>query len=146
MQFLVVECVDANLSQSLADPVDVGRDRNRHVDDRPRPVTRQVGTWAICPLGVMITSPFTERTVVIRRLMSSTVPSAGAGTPITEMRIRSPKPYWRSAIRKKPARHPKHHATELSAVKPTVAEILSDPSNLTFRLNFPTFGYSDIID
>ena len=47
--------------------------------------------------------------------------------------------------------HRKHHATELSAVKPTVAEILSDPSNLTFRLNgydpdFPTFGYNDIID
>jgi 3-oxoacyl-[acyl-carrier-protein] synthase-3 len=45
----------------------------------------------------------------------------------------------------------KHHATELSAVKPTVAEILADPSNLTFRLSgydpdFPTFGYEDIID
>jgi len=47
--------------------------------------------------------------------------------------------------------HRRHHATELSAIKPTVAEILSDSSNLTFRLNgydpdFPTFGYSDIID
>jgi len=47
--------------------------------------------------------------------------------------------------------HRKHHATELSAVKPTVAEILADPSNRTFRLNgydpdFPTFAYDDIID
>jgi 3-oxoacyl-[acyl-carrier-protein] synthase III len=47
--------------------------------------------------------------------------------------------------------HRKHHATELSAIKPTVAEILSEPSNLTFRLNgydpdFPTFGYDDVID
>jgi len=47
--------------------------------------------------------------------------------------------------------HRKHHATELSAIKPTVAEILSDPSNRTFRLNaydpdYPTFGYNDIID
>ena len=31
--------------------------------------------------------------------------------------------------------HRKHTATELSAIKPTVADILSDPSNLTFRLN-----------
>jgi len=47
--------------------------------------------------------------------------------------------------------HRKHHATELSAIKPTVAQILSDPSNLTFRLagydaDFPTFGYDEIID
>ena len=47
--------------------------------------------------------------------------------------------------------HRKHHATELSAIKPTVADILSDPSNLTFRLNgydpdFPTFALDDIID
>jgi len=47
--------------------------------------------------------------------------------------------------------HRRHHASELSAIKPTVAEILSDPRNLTFRLNghdadFPTFGYDDIID
>ncbi len=45
----------------------------------------------------------------------------------------------------------KHTASELSAIKPTVAEILSDPGNLTFRLNdfdpdFPTFGLDDIID
>lgn len=47
--------------------------------------------------------------------------------------------------------HRKHHAAELSAIKPTVADILSDPSNLTFRLNgydpdFPTYGFNDIID
>ena len=47
--------------------------------------------------------------------------------------------------------HRKHHATELSALKPTVADILAVPTNLTFRLNsydpdFPTFGLDDIID
>jgi 3-oxoacyl-(acyl-carrier-protein) synthase III len=48
-------------------------------------------------------------------------------------------------------RHRKHHATELSAIKPTVSEILSDPGNLTFRLkgydpDYPTFSYTDIVD
>ncbi len=47
--------------------------------------------------------------------------------------------------------HRRHHATELSALKPTVADILSDPRNLTFRLNgydpdFSTFGLDDVID
>ncbi|MEP7090332.1 MAG: hypothetical protein ABI776_09520, partial [Nocardioidaceae bacterium] len=47
--------------------------------------------------------------------------------------------------------HRKHHATELSALKPTVADILSEPTNLTFRLDsydpdFPTFGLEDIFD
>jgi 3-oxoacyl-(acyl-carrier-protein) synthase III len=47
--------------------------------------------------------------------------------------------------------HRKHHATELSAIKPTVADLLSDPGNLTFRLNgydpdFPVFGLDDIMD
>ena len=47
--------------------------------------------------------------------------------------------------------HRQHHATELSAIKPTVADVLSDPSGLTFRLNgydpdFPIFGLGDIID
>ncbi|MEP6817597.1 MAG: 3-oxoacyl-[acyl-carrier-protein] synthase III C-terminal domain-containing protein [Marmoricola sp.] len=47
--------------------------------------------------------------------------------------------------------HRKHHASELSAIKPTVAEILSDPSSLTFRLNgydadFPRFDFDDIAD
>ena len=47
--------------------------------------------------------------------------------------------------------HRKHHASELPTVKPTVAEIMSDPANLTFRLpshdpDYPVFGYSDIVD
>ena len=47
--------------------------------------------------------------------------------------------------------HRKHHATDLPTIKPTVAEILSDPTNLTFRLasfdpDFPIFELSDIID
>ena len=47
--------------------------------------------------------------------------------------------------------HRKHHATELTAVKPTVAELLEDPTKLTFRLSsydpdFPTFELDDIID
>jgi 3-oxoacyl-(acyl-carrier-protein) synthase III len=47
--------------------------------------------------------------------------------------------------------HRKHHASDLPTIKPTVAEILADPTNLTFRLpgydaDFPTYGYGDIID
>ena len=47
--------------------------------------------------------------------------------------------------------HRKHHAADLPTIKPTVAEILSDPTNLTFRLpsfdpDFPVYHYSDIID
>ncbi|HYO39499.1 MAG TPA: 3-oxoacyl-[acyl-carrier-protein] synthase III C-terminal domain-containing protein [Nocardioidaceae bacterium] len=47
--------------------------------------------------------------------------------------------------------HRRHHATELSAVKPTVAEILTDPTNMTFRLrtydpDYPTYDLQDIID
>ncbi|MDQ1709196.1 MAG: 3-oxoacyl-[acyl-carrier-protein] synthase [Frankiaceae bacterium] len=47
--------------------------------------------------------------------------------------------------------HRKHHAGELPAIKPTVAEILSDPTNLTFRLNsydadFPIYGFTEIAD
>jgi 3-oxoacyl-[acyl-carrier-protein] synthase III len=47
--------------------------------------------------------------------------------------------------------HRKHHAADLPTIKPTVAEILSDPTNLTFRLprydpDFPMFDYADIID
>ena len=47
--------------------------------------------------------------------------------------------------------HRQHHATELTARKPTVAEILSDPDNLTFRLrdydpDYPRYGFEDIID
>jgi 3-oxoacyl-(acyl-carrier-protein) synthase III len=45
----------------------------------------------------------------------------------------------------------KHHATTLPAVKPTVAEFLDQPGNLTFRLpnydpDFPVYDYSDILD
>jgi len=47
--------------------------------------------------------------------------------------------------------HRKHHATDLPTIKPTVAEILSDPSNLTFRLlnydpDFPVYDFTDIAD
>ena len=48
-------------------------------------------------------------------------------------------------------RHKLHHATELPAIKPTVAEILSDPTNLTFCLpsydaDYPVYSYEQIID
>ena len=47
--------------------------------------------------------------------------------------------------------HRKHHAKDLPTIKPTVAEILSDGTNLTFRLpshdaDFSIFGYTDIVD
>jgi len=47
--------------------------------------------------------------------------------------------------------HRKHHATTLPAVKPTVAEFLNEPGNLTFRLpdydpDYPVYGYDDILD
>ena len=47
--------------------------------------------------------------------------------------------------------HRKHHATDLPTIKPTVAQILADPTSLTFRLptydaDFPIFDYTDIID
>jgi 3-oxoacyl-[acyl-carrier-protein] synthase III len=47
--------------------------------------------------------------------------------------------------------HRKHDATDLQPIKPTVAAILSDPSNLTFRLpsydpDFPMFDFENIID
>ena len=47
--------------------------------------------------------------------------------------------------------HRRNHATELTAIKPTVADILSDPKNLTFRLNgydpdYPTYEFGDILD
>ena len=45
----------------------------------------------------------------------------------------------------------KNHATELPAVKPTVEEVLADPTRLTFRLrsydpDFPVFSIEDIIN
>jgi len=47
--------------------------------------------------------------------------------------------------------HRRHHGADLPTIKPTVAQILADPTNLTFRLprydpDFPTFDYADIID
>jgi 3-oxoacyl-[acyl-carrier-protein] synthase-3 len=47
--------------------------------------------------------------------------------------------------------HRKHHASDLPTIKPTVTEILSDPTNLTFRLpsydaDFPIYGFTDIVD
>ena len=48
-------------------------------------------------------------------------------------------------------RHKRHHATELPPVKPTVAEITSDPENLTFCVSshdpdYPTRSYQEILD
>src|SRR5471030_1267498 len=47
--------------------------------------------------------------------------------------------------------HRKHHATDLPTIKPTVAQILTDPSNLTFRLpsydpDFPLYDFTDMVD
>jgi len=47
--------------------------------------------------------------------------------------------------------HRRHHATELPAVKPTVAEILKDGANRTFLLgahdpDYPTFSFDEIAD
>jgi 3-oxoacyl-[acyl-carrier-protein] synthase-3 len=48
-------------------------------------------------------------------------------------------------------RHRKFHATELPAVKPTVAEALSQPDSLTYTLasydpDYPVYGYQQILD
>ena len=48
-------------------------------------------------------------------------------------------------------RHKRHHAAELPPVKPTVAEITSDPENLTFCFpthdpDHPTRSYQEILD
>jgi len=45
----------------------------------------------------------------------------------------------------------RHHASTLPAIKPTVAEFLEQPGNLTFRLprydpDFPIYDYTDILD
>ena len=45
----------------------------------------------------------------------------------------------------------RNHATTLPAVKPTVAEFLAEPGNLTFRLprydpDYPVYEYDDILD
>jgi 3-oxoacyl-[acyl-carrier-protein] synthase III len=48
-------------------------------------------------------------------------------------------------------RHRKHHATELPAIKPTVAELLADPANRTFHLashdpDYPLYRHEEILD
>ncbi|SDQ88103.1 3-oxoacyl-[acyl-carrier-protein] synthase III C-terminal domain-containing protein [Quadrisphaera sp. DSM 44207] len=48
-------------------------------------------------------------------------------------------------------RHKRHHATELPAVKPTVAEAVADPGNRTWRLraydpDYPVFSHQQIVD
>ena len=48
-------------------------------------------------------------------------------------------------------RHKRHHATDLPPIKPTVAELSSDPANLTFCLpthdpDHPTRSYQEILD
>ncbi len=47
--------------------------------------------------------------------------------------------------------HRRHHATTLPAIKPTVAQCLAEPTNLTFRLpsydpDFPVYDVTDIVD
>jgi 3-oxoacyl-[acyl-carrier-protein] synthase III len=47
--------------------------------------------------------------------------------------------------------HRKHHASDLPTIKPTVAEILANPTNLTFRMpsydaDYPVYRFNDIID
>jgi len=47
--------------------------------------------------------------------------------------------------------HRRHDATDLHPIKPTVGEILADPSNLTFRLpgygpDFPVYDFDQIMD
>jgi 3-oxoacyl-[acyl-carrier-protein] synthase-3 len=47
--------------------------------------------------------------------------------------------------------HRKHDASQLQPIKPTVAEILADPTNLTFRLpsfdpDFPMYDLANIVD
>jgi len=48
-------------------------------------------------------------------------------------------------------RHRRFHATELPAIKPTVAEILAEPDSLTYSLesydaNYPVYRYQEIVD
>ena len=61
-------------------------------------------TWLIWPLGMITTSPSTVRRLVTRRVTLSTVPVTPEVAPRLEMRMRSPNPYWRSVMMKKPAR------------------------------------------
>jgi len=66
-----------------------------------------------------------------------------AGDPESEDRI------WEVLF--DPFRHRKHHASALEAIRPTVAQALQDPTQLTFELgsydpDFPVFSYADIVD
>ena len=60
-------------------------------------------TWTIWPLGVVMTSPLTDRIRVTRRVTSSTVPVTCCDTPDTAMRTTSPNPYCRSPVMNNPA-------------------------------------------
>jgi 3-oxoacyl-[acyl-carrier-protein] synthase-3 len=47
--------------------------------------------------------------------------------------------------------HRRHHATDLPTLKPTVADMLADPANLTFRLpsydpDYPVYDFLDIVN
>ena len=71
----------------------------------------------------------------------ASLPSAGDAA--TEERI------WEVLF--DPFRHRKHHASALEAIRPTVAQALQDPTQLTFQLgtydpDYPVFSYADIVD
>jgi hypothetical protein len=75
----------------------------------------------------MTTLPSVVRMLVMRSVTSSTVPVRVRVTPVTESWMRSPKPYCRSVIRKKPARMswtmrcaPKPRATPATAAGATM--------------------------
>ncbi len=47
--------------------------------------------------------------------------------------------------------HRRHHATDLPTIKPTVAEMVADPTNLTFRLasydpDYPVYDFAAMLD
>ena len=77
-----------------------------------------------------MTSPLAVRTLVTRRVTSSTVPITPSETQGPAMLIRSPKPYWRSAMMKKPASRswtrrwaPKPSATPTTAAGATRLDV-----------------------
>lgn len=48
-------------------------------------------------------------------------------------------------------RHRRHHATDLQAIRPTVAEVLANPTSLTFHLpaydpDYPVYSHAEIIE
>ena len=71
--------------------------------DRDQSLDRLV-TWRMALLGTITSSPWAVRSLVTRRVISSTVPVTLWAEPGTESRMTSPKAYCRSAKRKKPAR------------------------------------------